>query len=162
MASRCQCPCNELRCVDPASFGDASEQEQVLLVAELGLVAATLDGSIGPSKTDALATALRLLPGMRGLTDSEINMIIARTGVRSQDGQRWLCETTNSIRSSPLRRLAFRMASLFSIWGGELGDPQQDYLLALACAFNFSDDEAARLFSRATGWDLSGIAPEAA
>lgn len=125
-----------------------------MLVAELGLVAAALDAAQLPDKATAVATAMRMLPGMGALSDSEIHMIMARAGARSQEGERWLCETTNGIRVPALRRLAFRMAAMFSAWRGDLGKPAQEYLTAIAAAFNFTDDEAARLFSQATGWTL--------
>lgn len=152
---RCRCPCTELHCADPSCRKAVSEQEQIVLVAEIGLVAAALDAHQLTDKATAVATALRLLPGMSGLSDSELNLIMARAGARSQDGQRWLCDTTNSIRIPALRRLAFRMAAMFAAWQGALARPAQEYLSALATAFNFSDAEAASLFAQATGWDVA-------
>ena len=154
MPYRCNCPCAEMHCADPGSLPVASEEEQVLMVAEIGLVAAALGGAPGADQADAIATAIRLLPGMGQLTESQINAIMAQAGVRTQHGRRWLCEATNGIRSPALRRLAFRMASMFSAWHGDLGERQQEYLSAIAAAFNFSEGEAAKLFSQATGWNL--------
>jgi hypothetical protein len=132
----------------------ATEQEQVVMVAEIGLVAAALDEQRLTEKATVVATAMRMLPGMRKLSDSEINMLMARVGARSQDGQRWLCETTNGIRIPALRRVAFRMAAMLSAWQGELGTTAQEYLSAVATAFNFTDAEAAELFNQATGSEL--------
>jgi hypothetical protein len=135
-----------------------SEQEQVVLVAEIGLVAAALDDQQLTEKATMVAEAMRLLPGMSQLSDSELNVIMARVGARSQDGQRWLCEATNGIRVPALRRLAFRMASMFAAWRGDLAKPAQEYLSAVATAFNFTDAEAERLFSQATGWEPQAAA----
>ena len=155
---RCRCPCPELKCADPDCRSIVSEREQVVLVAEIGLVAAALDEQQLTEKATVVANAMRLLPGMSKLSDSELNVLLARVGARSQDGQRWLCEATNGIRVPALRRLAFRMAAMFAAWQGKLEEPAQEYLSAVATAFNFSDAEAERLFSQATGWQLQAAA----
>lgn len=124
-----------------------------MLVAEIGLVAAALEEEQLTDKAIAVSTAMRLLPGMSELSDSQLNLLMARAGARSERGERWLCETTRAIRVPALRRLAFRMAAMFCAWHGDLATAGQEYLSAIATAFNFSDDEAERLFSQATGWD---------
>ncbi len=152
MDYRCRCPCEELFCADPARFPLADEQEQVMMVAEVGTVAAMLDGTISPQKVDLLTTTLRLLPGWSGMTDSEVSMMLARTGARTEQGRRWLCEVTHRIRLTALRRVAFRMAAMFCAWDGVLSEREQEYLYALACSFDFSEPETAELFEQATGW----------
>ena len=127
------------------------------MVAEVGLVAAMLDGTISPLKVDALATAFRLLPGMSKLSDSEVTMLIAQAGARTQGGQDWLCEVAHRIRTTALRRVAFRMAAMFCAWDGVLEQREQEYLYALACAFNFADNVTASLFEQATGWSLEPV-----
>lgn len=125
------------------------------MVAEVGLVAAMLDGRIGQQKMAALATAIRLLPGLSRLSESELNLLIARTGARTQKGLDWLCEVAHRIRSQALKRVAFRLAALMCVWSGTLDARQQEFLITLASGFGFSDAAAAALFTAATGWELA-------
>lgn len=142
--------CPDLRCADPEGFLPATEEEQVVLVVEVGLVAALLDRKISKEKTEALATAIRLLPGMRRITDDHVNLLLARAGERSQT-ETWMCEIAYRLTHSGLRRVAFRMAAMFCAWDGVIEDQEQGYLDFLARAFGLNPQEASRLFSEATG-----------
>jgi hypothetical protein len=128
--------------------------EQVELVAQIGLVAAALNGGLTPTKSQVLGHAVRLLPGMRGLSERGIDALVASTADRTERGPQWLCETTHRIRSEPLRRLAFRLATLLCVGDEGLDEQQQGYLTALASGFGFSDREVERLVVQALG--LSG------
>jgi hypothetical protein len=154
MSLSCRCPCDALRCVDPSRFAVASDAEQVVLVAEIGCVAFALGGNYSRQSTKLLATALRLLPGMRELDEPGIDRLLGRTAEQSERGAAWLCEATHRIRSQPLKRVAFRLAVLLCTHGGPPDARQQEYLLALACGFGFADEDAAALLGQATGVQL--------
>jgi hypothetical protein len=155
MALQCRCPCDELRCGDPSRFAAASEAEQIMLVAEIGCVALALGGRYSARQTRLLAASLRMLPGMSQLSDSGVDVLLGRAAEHSANGTAWLCETIHRIRSAPLRRLAFRLAALLCSTEGVPGAAQQEYLLALACGFGFSDVQTRELLARAAGWQVT-------
>jgi hypothetical protein len=144
-----------LRCSDPSRFGAASEAEQVMLVAEIGCVALALGGRFSARQTQLLAASLRMLPGMSRLPDSGIDALLGRAAEHSADGAAWLCEAMHRIRSAPLKRLAFRLATLLCSAEGGPGQAQQEYLLTLACGFGFSDKQTSDLLARAAGWQVA-------
>ena len=123
------------------------------LVAEVGLVAALLDKKISREKTDALVTAIRLLPGLKTLTEEQVNVLLANAGHRTGTGETWMCEIAHRLTIPGLRRVAFRMAAMFCSWDGIIDDDEQGYLDFLARAFAFSPDQASLLFAEATGHD---------
>jgi len=129
----------------------ASDEEQVLMVVEVGLVAAMLDDSLPRAESEALVTAIRLLPGLRDLSEEQVNLVLTRAGARTQHGDAWLCEVSHRLTNPGLRRVAFRMASMFCSWDGVIDDKEQGYLNFLAKAFGFSVREADALFAEATG-----------
>ncbi len=143
--------CPDLRCADPDGYLPATEEEQVMLVVEVGLVAALIDRKITREKSDALATAIRLLPGMRRLTDEEVNLLLTRAGRRTSGNEAWMCEVMHRLTHPGLRRVAFRMAAMFCAWDGVIEDEEQGYLDFLARSFQLSQEEASRLFAEATG-----------
>jgi tellurite resistance protein len=149
MKSPCGCP--DLRSADPEHQLPASDEEQVLMVVEVGLVAAMLDDAIPDSESSALVTAIRLLPGLRNLSDEEVNLVLSRAGTRTREGDSWLCEVSRRLTNPGLRRVAFRMASMFCAWDGVIDDKEQGYLNFLAKVFEFSPGEADALFAQATG-----------
>ncbi len=140
-----------LRCADPDGVLPATEEEQVVLVVEVGLVAALLDRKISRDKTEALATSIRLLPGMRRITDEQVNLLLARAGQRTSRSDAWMCEVAHRLTHPGLRRVAFRMAAMFCAWDGIIDDEEQGYLDFLARAFGLDAQEASKLFSEATG-----------
>ena len=121
------------------------------MVVEVGLVAALLDNQVPREELDALVKAIRLLPGMRDLSDQEVNGLIARAGARTGRGDPWLCEVRYGLKNPALRRVAFRMAAMFCAWDGVIDDKEQGYLNWLAKTFEFTDQETTQLFSEATG-----------
>lgn len=121
------------------------------MVVEVGLVAAMLDDAIPRGESEALVTAIRLLPGLRTLSDEQINLILTRAGQRTQQGDAWLCEVSQRLTHPGLRRVAFRMASMFCAWDGVIDDKEQGYLNFLAKAFELGDEVADALFAEATG-----------
>ncbi len=121
------------------------------MVIEVGLVADMLDNAIPLAESEALVTAIRLLPGLRDLSDEQINLILSRAGQRTQQGDTWLCQICHRLTNQGLRRVAFRMASMFCAWDGVIDDKEQDYLNFLAKAFELGDTEADALFAEATG-----------
>ena len=121
------------------------------MVVEVGLVAALLDDAIPQAESEALVTAIKLLPGLRDLSDEQVNLVLSRAGARTQQGDAWLCEVGNRLTNPGLRRVAFRMASMFCAWDGVIDDKEQGYLNYLAKAFEFSPTEADSLFAEATG-----------
>lgn len=149
MTSPCRCP--DLRCADPEHVLPATDEEQVLMVVEVGLVAAMMDNAIPESESTALVTAIRMLPGMRNLSDSDVNLVLSRAGTRAQEGDIWLCDVSRRLTHPGLRRVAFRMASMFCAWDGVIDDKEQGYLNFLATVFEFSPAEADALFAQATG-----------
>ncbi len=156
MSLPCRCPCDELRCADPARFRAASEAEQVGLVAEIGCVALALGGESSPRRARLLQRALRLLPGMGQLTEPALDRLLSRAAAHSAEGGVWLCEATHRIRSPALKRVAFRLAVL--LCAAEEGAPnamQEELLLALACGFGFNERETTELVVRAAGWQAT-------
>jgi tellurite resistance protein len=149
MSDRPICP--DLGSADFEHALPASDEEQVMMVVEVGLVAALLDGKIPPQESEALVTAIRLLPGLRGLTDEQVNLLLTRAGERTRGGDAWLCEVAHRLINPGLRRVAFRMASMFCSWDGVITEPEQGYLDFLAKAFGFSPELAHQLFAQATG-----------
>lgn len=145
------CSCLDLRCADPEHQLPASDEEQVLMVVEIGLVAAMLDDAIPQGESEALVTSIRLLPGLRNLSDIQVNLILSRAGERTREGDEWLCEVAGRLTNPGLRRVAFRMASMFCSWDGVINDKEQGYLNFLAKAFGLSHGEADALFAEATG-----------
>lgn len=131
----------------------------MLLVVEVGLVAAMLDHRLPKSESDALVTAIRLLPGMRDLSEDQINLLLTRAGDRTRHGDSWLCEVARGLTNQALRRVAFRMAAMFCAWDGVIDEHEQGYLNWLAKAFGLSGDEAHELFEQATGQDDSAQQP---
>lgn len=121
-----------------------------MMVVEVGLVAAMLDDAVPASESEALVTAIRLLPGMRKLTDEHVNLLLSRAGERTGRGDEWLCEVASRLTNPALRRVAFRMASMFCAWDGVIDDKEQGYLNFLAKAFGLTPDEADALFAEAT------------
>lgn len=121
------------------------------MVVEVGLVAALLDDSIPEAESAALATAIRLLPGLRQISDEQLNLLLSRAGLRTREGDAWLCEVSRRLTNPGLQRVAFRMASMFCAWDGVIDDKEQGYLNFLAKAFGFSVAEADTLFAEATG-----------
>ena len=160
------CRCFRSGVVDPDAVVAVSEEEQVLLVVEVGLVGALLDDSIPEGEARALATAIRLLPGLRDLTDEQLNIVLSRAGHRASQGDTWLCEVATKLTHPGLRRVAFRMASMFCAWDGTIDDKEQGYLDFLANAFGYSVAEADSLFAQATGQfgtaSSLSVAPEVA
>jgi hypothetical protein len=120
-------------------------------VAQIGLVAAALNGGMTARKSQVLEQAVRMLPGMGRLNERGIDLLLAGTADRTTQGTQWLCETTHRIRSVPLRRLAFRLAALLCVGERGLSEQQQGYLTALASGFGFSDGEVERLVVQALG-----------
>ena len=155
MSLSCRCPCDELRCGDPSRFAVASEAEQVALAAEIGCVALALGGRFAGRQTRLLGASLRMLPGLSRLPESGIDVLLGRAAEHSERGAVWLCEATHRIRSAPLKRVAFRLAALLSSSQGMPEAAQQEYLLALACGFGFTDDETAGLLAHAVGWQVA-------
>jgi tellurite resistance protein len=121
------------------------------MVVEVGLVAALLDDQVPKGELDALVKAIRLLPGLREISDDDVNGLIARAGDRTRRGDPWLCEVRYGLTHPALRRVAFRLAALFCAWDGVIDDKEQGYLNWLARTFEFSDEETTRLFMEATG-----------
>jgi len=148
MAKGC---CPDLRCADPGSELPRSSREQVQLVLEVGLVAALLDGQMPEEKQETLVTALRLLPGLREVSDEDVIHLLARAGESTQRGDAWLCDVARGLREPALRRVAFRLAALFCAYDGVIDDKEQGYLNWLSGVFEFGDEETARLFGEATG-----------
>jgi len=144
-------PCPDLRCADPEHSLPATDEEQVLMVVEVGLVAAMLDDAVPAEESEALVTAIRLLPGMRKLTEEQVNLLLTRAGERTRKGDEWLCEVAQRLTNPGLRRVAFRMASMFCAWDGVIDDKEQGYLNFLARAFGLSPEQADALFAEATG-----------
>lgn len=140
-----------LRCADPDRVLPATEEEQVVLVVEVGLVAALLDRKINREKTEALGTAIRLLPGLKAITDDHVNLLLARAGQRTTQSEAWMCEIAHRLTHPGLRRVAFRMAAMFCAWDGVIDDQEQGYLDFLARAFSLDPEEASKLFAEATG-----------
>jgi hypothetical protein len=140
-----------LRCADPEHSLPATDEEQVMMVVEVGLVAAMLDGAVPVGESEGLVTAIRLLPGMRSLTEERVNLLLSRAGERTRRGDDWLCDVANRLTNPALRRVAFRMASLFCSWDGVIDDKEQGYLDFLARAFELTPDQAGALFAEATG-----------
>lgn len=153
--------CPDLNCADPDRLLNISTFDQVQLVVEIGLVAAMLDDAIPDGESEALATAIRLLPGLKDSTDHDINALLARAGERTGRGDAWLCEVSCGLRHPGLRRVAFRMAALFCAWDGIIDDKEQGFLNWLAKTFELSDDDAMRLFHEATGQLLDSSAHDA-
>ena len=122
-----------------------------MMVVEVGLVAAMLDDAIPHAESEALVTSIRLLPGLRNLSDEQVNLILTRAGERTRHGDLWLCEVAKRLTNPGLRRVAFRMASMFCAWSGVINDKEQGYLNFLAKAFGFSASDADALFAEATG-----------
>ncbi len=120
------------------------------MVVEVGLVAAMLDGRIPEGESEALVTAIRLLPGLRELSEGEINLMLVQAGERTQRGDAWLCEVARGLVHPALRRVAFRMAAMFCAWDGVIEDKEQAFLNWLTRTFGFSDDEAMVMFAQAT------------
>jgi hypothetical protein len=121
------------------------------MVVEVGLVAAMLDHAIPETESTALVAAIRLLPGLRDLSDEQVNLLLSRAGARTREGDAWLCGIACRLTNPGLRRVAFRMASMFCAWDGIINDEEQGYLNFLAKAFDFSVEEADVLFAQATG-----------
>lgn len=121
------------------------------MVVEVGLVAALLDDQVPKEELATLVKAIRMLPGMRDLTDDDVNALLARAGDRTRKGDAWLCEVRRGLTLPTLRRVAFRLAALFCAWDGVIDDKEQGYLNWLAKTFEFSDEETASLFAEATG-----------
>lgn len=121
------------------------------MVVEVGLVAALLDDQVPKEELATLVKAIRLLPGMRDLTDEDVNAVLARAGDRTRKGDAWLCEVRHGLTHPSLRRVAFRLAALFCAWDGVIDDKEQGYLNWLAGTFEFSDEETTSLFAEATG-----------
>jgi len=144
------CRCPDLLCADPDRVLPTTNEEQVLLVAEVGLVASLLDGQLPEPKAQGVVTAIRLLPGLRGLGEEQVNMLLARAGQRTEGHRQWLCDVACGLTNPALRRVAFRMAAMFCAWDGVLDDREQGYLDFLAQAFGLSAGEAAELFAQAT------------
>jgi len=144
-------PCPDLRCADPGSYLPASSQQQVEMVVEIGLVAALLDDQVPKEELATLVKAIRLLPGLRDLSDDSVNLLLARAGDRTRKGDAWLCEVRHGLTHPSLRRVAFRLAALFCAWDGVIDDKEQGYLNWLARTFEFSDEETTALFAEATG-----------
>ena len=142
--------CPDLSCADPDGLLPATTEEQVMLVAEVGLVAALLDGRLPEPKSEAVVTAIRMLPGLHRLSEQQVNQLLARAAGRTQGHQQWLCDVACRLTNAPLRRVAFRMAALFCSWDGVLDDREQGYLDFLARTFGLSSAEAAQLFAQAT------------
>ncbi len=121
------------------------------MVVEVGLVAAMLDDAIPSAESQALVTAIRLLPGLGNLSEEQVNLVLSRAGQRTQQGDAWLCEVAGRLTHSGLRRVAFRMASMFCAWDGVIDDKEQGYLNFLAKSFDLSSEQADALFAEATG-----------
>jgi hypothetical protein len=142
--------CPDLRCTDPEHQLPVSSRDQVQMVVEVGLVAALLDHKLPEEESAALITAIRLLPGLREISDEEVNQLLLRASQRTQRGDSWLCEVSKGLTNPALRRVAFRLASVFCAWDGVIDDNEQGYLNWLASVFELSDDDAMRLFAEAT------------
>jgi hypothetical protein len=155
--------CPDLSCADPDRLLPATPEEQVLLVAEVGLVASLLDGRLPEPKSGAVVTAIRMLPGLGQLSEQQLNQLLARAAERTQGHQQWLCDVACRLTNPPLRRVAFRMAALFCTWDGVLDDREQGYLDFLARTFGLSAEDAAALFAQATaqGGSVTAIAGRA-
>lgn len=155
------CGCGNETHVDVVRSAAASDEQQVMMVVEVGLVAAMLDDAIPEDESAALATAIRLLPGLRGISDEQLNVLLSIAGQRTSHGDAWLCEVSMRLTHPALRRVAFRMASMFCAWDGVIDEKEQGYLDFLAKAFGYSPAEASALFAQATGnyGDAQAIAP---
>jgi tellurite resistance protein len=152
--------CPDLNCADPERVLNISTRDQVQLVVEIGLVAAMLDDAIPDGESEALVTAIRLLPGLKDTTENQINELLARAGERTRRGDAWLCEVAHGLRHPGLRRVAFRMAALFCSWDGVIDEKEQGFLNWLAKTFELTDDDAMRLFHEATGQALDSLSHE--
>jgi hypothetical protein len=128
----------------------ATEEEQVLLVVEIGIAAALLDEHLSTEKSEAVVTAIRLLPGLAALSDQQLTLLLVRAAERTSAGNTWLAKTACALTSPALRRVAFRMAALFCAWDGVIDDREQGYLDFLARALGFSELAADELFAQAT------------
>lgn len=145
------CGCGDEALVELTQLGAASDEQQVMMVVEVGLVAAMLDDAIPEDESAALATAIRLLPGLRGISDEQLNVLLSIAGQRTSHGDAWLCEVSMRLTHPALRRVAFRMASMFCAWDGVIDEKEQGYLDFLAKAFGYSPAQASALFAQATG-----------
>jgi hypothetical protein len=129
------------------------------MVVEIGLVAALLDGKLPEEESTALVTAIRLLPGLRDISDEEVNQMLMRASQRTQKADRWSCHVSKGLTNPALRRVAFRLAAVFCAWDGVIDDNEQGYLNWLASAFELSDDDAMRLFAEATAETMAPAGP---
>lgn len=131
---------------------DASSAQHGALV-ETMVIAACIDGILAPGEDEVLAAQILSTPGFEALDNKGLAATVEAVADRvSKDGlEARLAAIAFALgEDRALREEAFRLATLFVHYDGEVGDEEQSFLDVLQKRLEISDERASHIDAELT------------
>lgn len=127
--------------------------DQHAALVETMVIAACIDGILAPGEDEVLAAQILSTPGFDKLDNKGLATTVESVADRvAKDGieVRLKHIATSLGADSTLREEAFRLATLFVHYDGEVGEEEQSFLDALQGALEITDERASHIDAELT------------
>lgn len=124
---------------------EARDARQNDALVETMVIAACIDGILSPGEGETLAALILDTPGFTELDDKGLAQTVAKVTQRIADDGIEARLKAISVKLGPklqLREEAFKLATLFVHWDGEVGEEEQSFLEVLQRELGISDERA--------------------